>query len=234
MYIKYSYLRLTPGNFFSYVDRYHNEFISRYIKEGTVLDLGCGYGSLVNYLNKNGNIKASGLDTDQESINVARTLFPGNNFKVGTLDNSISRGLLDNVVLKDTLHHIYEQNEFREIAISIKKALKPGGKLIIFDPNVNLLLKTARIISRHKDAECTFKRAVTLLTENNYRIINSEFTELFGLPLSGGYVGICFIPKIQLLQRILIYLNKVLSRAISRTFLKKHLLWRYLIIAEPI
>ncbi len=196
--------------------------------------MGCGYGSLVNYLNGRPKITAYGLDADKDSIIIARELFPGNKYDCGSLQDSMYPGSLDYVILKDTLHHVFEQGEFQCISAIIKKVLKPGGKLIIFDPNVNILLKTARVLSKHKDAECSFEQAVKLLTENNYRIIISDFTEFFGLPLSGGYVGISFIPRILLLHRLLISLNEFVSHIISKTFLKKHLLWRYLIIAEPL
>lgn len=230
MFIKDSYKRLLPGNFFSLIDKYHNEFICKYIEHGSVLDIGCGYGSLVNYLNQK-KIAATGVDNDEYSIGIAKMLFPTNNYISGTLDESFEPRSFDYVILKDALHHIYEQNEFEEISACVKKVLKPGGKMIIFDPNVNFILKTARIISSHKDAECSFKDAVRLLNENKFKIIKIDFAELFGLPISGGYVGICFVPKIQFLQKLLLFFNKLLSNIISKIFLRKYLLWRYLIMA---
>ena len=69
MFIENSYKRLMNKNFFRLVDEFHNKFISDNIENGRILDLGCGYGSFVDYLNKIKGFSATGIDTDMESIN---------------------------------------------------------------------------------------------------------------------------------------------------------------------
>jgi 2-polyprenyl-3-methyl-5-hydroxy-6-metoxy-1,4-benzoquinol methylase len=233
MFIENSYKRLTNNNFFRIVDKFHNKFISDNIEGGKILDLGCGYGSLVDYLNRNKGFDSIGIDTDEESIRISRKLFPENTYENFSLNDNIISNTYDYIILKDVLHHLKEEGKIDYIFKQIRRILKKEGRVIIFDPNVNLILKVARKIMKHKDAECTFKDANTILKDFNFEIIKSDFIDLFAIPLSGGYVGICFVPKIIILQKFLILCNKVLSDLISKTFLKKYFLWRYFIIAIP-
>jgi SAM-dependent methyltransferase len=233
MFIENSYKRLTNINFFRIVDEFHNKFISDNIEGGKVLDLGCGYGSFVDYLNKIKGFNAIGIDTDEESIKISRKLFPDNSYENNSLNNNIPSNTFDYIILKDVLHHIKEDEAADYIFSQIRRIIKKDGKVIIFDPNVNLILKVARRMMKHKDAECTFKDALNILNDLNFKVIKTDFTELFALPISGGYVGVCFVPKILVLQKFLIYCNKLLSNIISKTFFKKIVLWRYLIVAIP-
>ena len=234
MKIKLPYNRLLNKNFFKLVDESLNRFISDNISGGRILDLGCGYGSLVHHLNRIKGNRAIGIDLDEESISVAKKLFPDESFSLATLDHNIESNSFNYVILRDVLHHLKEDNLEKVIFEQIKRILKKDGKIIIFDPNVNLVLRISRKIMRHVDAECTFKEALTILKSSNYIVVKTDFTELFALPLSGGYVGICFVPRILTIQYILIFINRLFSRIISHTFLKKYILWRYLIVAKPI
>ena len=230
MKISRPWRRLQKGTY-CLVDIEHNDFIAKRINGEIVLDVGCGYGSLVHYLSKKGKW-CIGIDIDARSIEVASRLFPNQKYILGTLKSGIFKdNFFDHIVLRDVLHHIFEEGDLNAIFKDIKKILKPKGTLIIFDPNVNFILRTCRKLMLHKDAECTVNEAKNLLCSAGFKIYSTEYTELFALALSGGYVGINFIPPIPILQKIVVSLNSRLSKIIARTRLAPHLLWRYCIVA---
>ena len=57
------------------IDRQHNELIEARLVGNRILDVGCGYGSLVGFLSAR-DYRAEGIDFDSVSIEVARHLFP--------------------------------------------------------------------------------------------------------------------------------------------------------------
>jgi ubiquinone/menaquinone biosynthesis C-methylase UbiE len=55
--------------------------------EDTVLDLGCGQGATVCYLNEKHNIKAVGIDISEKLISIARKKYRHADFTLGTGEN---------------------------------------------------------------------------------------------------------------------------------------------------
>jgi SAM-dependent methyltransferase len=105
----------------------HNIF---YVKQGRVLDVGCGSGWCLD------NYKALGWDTHgiemgADSAEVARKgghdIFLGELREAGYRDNTF-----DAVTLWDTLEHVYNPAEtIRELA----RICKPGGRIYTYVPN---------------------------------------------------------------------------------------------------
>lgn len=221
--------RLNSGSFYRLVDQEHNQYLARRLRGTSVLDIGCGYGSLVDYLCRQGK-NAVGIDSEPECIDIARRRFPGRGYILGSFEQFPDRSF-DHVVMKDALHHVFEERDVKVTLREIKRILKPGGTLVIFDPNIQFVLRLCRKIMRHNDAECDIEDARKRLQRAGFTIRQVDFYELFALPASGGYVGICFVPPIAFLQHALILLNRFFSRILVRTPLARHLLWRYLLVA---
>ena len=72
-------------------------------KKTSVNDIGCGYGKFIEYLGNNINkIDYAGYDISKEMINVARKLYPQNNFfqishlnEIKSADFSIASGIFN-------------------------------------------------------------------------------------------------------------------------------------------
>ena len=104
-------------------------------KNGTVLDLGCGNGSLSHELSKLG-FKVHGIDLSEAGILIAREAFPQVQFLLGDVEKDLSADLFqaesfDVVVSTEVVEHLYHprcliQNAFR--------LLKPSGHFIISTP----------------------------------------------------------------------------------------------------
>lgn len=236
MKIKANWNRLKDGSFWKLVDEEHNRLIAEQLTGcKTILDIDCGYGSLTNYLVTN-HFNAIGIDVDQETIDKARILFPLleiERFKTMNADFlDFPDKHFDAIVMRDSLHHLLEGGNINKIFSEIERVIRKGGVLIIFEPNPNFIVSICRRIIHHKDPVCHLETAVNLLKKQGWKLKKIFFTELFSLPLSGGYVGLNLVPNITLLQKNLIKINSLMSRVIFRMNLGSAMLWRYCVKAE--
>ncbi|MCA9790389.1 MAG: class I SAM-dependent methyltransferase [Candidatus Eremiobacteraeota bacterium] len=225
--------RLEPDQLWSLVDRQHNAFIAERLEGQRILDLGCGYGTLVEYLGRQGR-QVVGIDLDPESLAVARKLHPEREFVEGDFVGRYAEHSFDHVVMRDSWHHLYEESQDpAAVLVEVGRILAPEGTLVIFDPNLNLILRTGRKLIGHRDAECSLEDAERFLGQHGFRVVARNFYELFALALSGGYVGPRLAPPWPVLNRLLAFLNDWLSRRLDGTPLAPGLLWRYCLVAVP-
>jgi SAM-dependent methyltransferase len=217
------------------IDRQHNRLIASKLSGRRVLDVGCGYGSLVNYLTEQG-FEAEGIDDDEKSVSTAQAVFPGVKVRLENAESldEYPSSSFDSVVLKDALHHLVCEGDFQVSSKTLRRLLKPGGRLVILDPNPMWILKTARKLSAHDDVEVDPKLALRLLEENSFQPLGIEYFEMIGLPLSGGYVGVRFVPNIGVLNRAVAGLNTGVSKLAGQIGLGPNLCWRYLIHADAV
>jgi SAM-dependent methyltransferase len=217
--------------FWGAVDRKHVGLIGEWIPAGTVLDVGCGYGTTTAALDAMEGVTCIGIDHDPESLAVARRLHPQCNVQDQDCEDlPFGDDTFDAVVLRDVLHHLYREANFDRVRNELIRVAKNGARVIVLDPNVNLMLRVARVIARHRDAECTFAEALTLLDGMNCRVVYSGFNTVYSLPLSGGYVGIDLVPPPAFLQRLILSSERQVERLVARVGLAPALCWRYLIV----
>jgi len=110
------------------------EEIERHVpKEGTVVDIGCGYGLLANFMTlKSSKRNVTGIDLSVGRIGVAQKTTDNRKriqFKLmNVLD--LQLGKYSTVVMSDFLHHLdYESQE--ELLVCCYQRLPPRGFLII-------------------------------------------------------------------------------------------------------
>ncbi len=90
--------------------------------KGSVLDLGCGDGALVQVLNEKENITAKGIDICQ-----------GVNFETDKLPYENNE--FDIIIMYSVIEHLFDPGN---ILTEIKRILKPGGKVVVITSNYNL------------------------------------------------------------------------------------------------
>jgi len=97
-----------------YISKNNGQIIN---ENSNFLDLGCGDGSFVKFLNES-NINAVGVDVEDVNLEKDRTKFPENSF--------------ENILLNSVVEHI---SNIDHLFNEIRRILKPGGNLIIVTPN---------------------------------------------------------------------------------------------------
>jgi SAM-dependent methyltransferase len=105
-------------------------------KQRTVpcLDIGCGAGQFVYFLNKEGYTEAKGIDIDEQQVQLAQGL--GLNCKVASVENELKKGFkqFELISMLDILEH-FTMEELFPLMESVCKSLAPGGRLIVSVPN---------------------------------------------------------------------------------------------------
>lgn len=215
------------------IDRQHNALIAARLAGTRVLDVGCGYGSLVSYLGSRG-FQAEGIDFDPASIEAAHKLFPGSAVH---LENAETLGRypaasFHSLVLKDSLHHLVCEGDFGTACRTFRRLLVPGGRVVVFDPNPMWILKLARRVAAHDDVAVPPQRALSVLCDNGFAVRGIAYYEVLGLPLSGGYVGVRLVPNLRPLNAGLAGLNRIASSVVNAFKLGPQLCWRYIIHAD--
>lgn len=131
------YGKLTIGdikNQFSVWNAYFSKFIPEN-KQASIIELGCGNGGLIFWLQSLGYSNVSGIDASAEQVSCANK-FGVKNVSEGNLLDFLKgkENLYDVIFLRDVLEH-FKKDEIIEIMNMIYGALKKGGRLIIQTPN---------------------------------------------------------------------------------------------------
>lgn len=109
-------------------------------KQGSILDIGCGYGFMTYMLNfVHPERKLTGIDYDEEKIEVAAHSFSRNeNINFETADiTKWNFGTYDGIVMADMLHYLEPAQQINVIRKSID-SLNAGGVIVIRDANKDL------------------------------------------------------------------------------------------------
>lgn len=137
----------------SHTDEYIGPAIIEVLNEvraKTVLDAGCGNGTLAGKLASKG-FDVTGVDGDARGIAIARERFPTIQFQVGVFGDSPPR-TFDVVCSTEVVEHLYSPHELVRYC---HEALNPGGMLIISTPYHGYLKNLALALSGKWDAHLT-------------------------------------------------------------------------------
>lgn len=104
-------------------------------KEALLLDIGCGNGSFVYYLQQAGYADARGIDLSEEQVAYGRSLGIANIRSAGLFAYlADKKEVYDCITALDVLEHFTRQEVF-DILTAVCAALKPGGCFILQSPN---------------------------------------------------------------------------------------------------
>lgn len=218
--------------FWGQVDKKHVNIIKSHVKGKAVLDMGCGYGSTTAYLTEAG-FDCIGIDYATDAIEAAQKRYPGCDYRFANAEElPFETGQFDTLVLRDALHHFYGEANFEKVTAELQRVCKPNARIIFFDPNVNLLLKTMRKVSSHDDEECDYETALEIMEGMNFKVVHKRFNTVYSLPLSGGYVGLNFVPNFKPLYALILGTERVAEALINALGLGRFLCWRYVIVGD--
>lgn len=105
-----------------------------------ILDIGCGYGSFLYFLRKEGYLNSYGIDISQEQIDTAKK-FGIENVECIDLMEYLSAHKLsfDCIVALDVVEH-FTKKEILALLDAVYSALKPDGIFIMQSPNAEGLI----------------------------------------------------------------------------------------------
>jgi ubiquinone/menaquinone biosynthesis C-methylase UbiE len=150
----------------------------------SMLDLGCGDGNSAEFFHKHfENCKYFGLEVSKESIKIASgknipssEFLPYNGFDIPFEDNCF-----DIVFIACVLHHVNFKFHAK-ILEEVKRVLKKGGNLFIFEHNPYnpITKKIVKSCPFDKDAVLLFPSYTSeILSQLNYENISINFTIFF-------------------------------------------------------
>ena len=99
----------------------------------TVLDVGCGTGLLVKFLNKN-HFKATGCDTENEAIRTAKRINNVNVIKASATNLPFNKNTFDLITSVSVIEHL-TPGDVISFIIQTKRILKPHGYVFFVTPN---------------------------------------------------------------------------------------------------
>jgi SAM-dependent methyltransferase len=100
-----------------------------------VADLGCGYGSVVWWLQQRGYTNAGGVDVSQDQIEQGAQLGVRNLQQGDVLDFlRTATGRYDLLIARDLFEHLSKEDTLEGLALC-REALRPGGALLLQVPN---------------------------------------------------------------------------------------------------
>lgn len=219
--------------FWGKVDNRHIRLISEYVSGHNILDMGCGYGTTTNYINSVMKLNCIGIDFNNSDVEYCKKEYNSNKFIQANAENlPFEDNYFDTIILRDALHHFVCEADFNLVKKEMLRVGKKNCRIIFFDPNVNIILRTMRKLVFHKDAECNYEEALRITEDMGLKIVHKSFNTVFSLPLSGGYVGLVFVPDIKLIHNIILFSEKIIEKLINRILLGRYVCWRYLIVSE--
>ena len=115
--------------------------LSRYVKKGNVLDVGCGYGFFLRCLG--GNYTGFGIDVSEHAVGVARDRY-GLDVRVGPLErNTFPAKYFSLITMWDVVEHLRDPKASLQVLHGL---LKDNGVVVLTTGNVDSLL--ARICGK--------------------------------------------------------------------------------------
>lgn len=211
--------------FYGAVASEQNQFILRRVAGDKILDVGCGYGTLVSEAIDAGK-KIIGLDIDFETLQQGNHAYPALSSRLVQGDMGylpFKNKSFHTIILRESLHHV----PWEKIMPEILRVCR--SEIIIFEPNPNWVLKFCRKIISHQDQEIRFKPLFALLESHALLIHGPYFRDLLAFPMSGGFVGWKLVPNIRKIYPLVLRVDKMFQFFSRLLRIEKQICWRYLI-----
>ena len=217
------------NGFYGTIDSFLNQRIENFVKGRRVLDVGCGFGSLVEHL-RLAKFEAVGIDLLPEFVAAGRVRYPGADLRCvepGRLP--FADQSFDTLVMKDTIHHIFAEGDIDQFLAEVRRVC--ADRVVVMDPNPTIILLSARRLIRHVDPVCPPDQCAQKLEAAGFTVIHREFHELIGFPASGGFVGREFVKSARG-GDVVLALDRIGQRLLDWTRLSSFFCWRYTIVAD--
>ena len=113
------------------------QFFVRYVPPGaTVVDLGAGYCDFINHIHA---ARRLAIDLNPETRTAAAPGVEVHSRPLTELGAVVAPGSVDVAFASNVFEHLRSPDALLEVLAVVRHALRPGGKLIVLQPNVRLL-----------------------------------------------------------------------------------------------
>jgi SAM-dependent methyltransferase len=159
-------------------ERNRRWFADTYVKPNPgdrVLDIGCGPANLLDYLD---NVEYIGWEPNPSYIESAKKKY-GNrgSFNVGYFGEAEADAIepVDIAVVSAVLHHM-DDKETRDLFALLRKAVKPGGRVVTIDPAyIKRQNPIARLfVSLDRGQHPRYPDAYTLLATDSFKDVGGD------------------------------------------------------------
>ncbi|HYS95101.1 MAG TPA: class I SAM-dependent methyltransferase [Chthoniobacterales bacterium] len=104
--------------------------VEPFLGKGRLLDIGCGTGTLANHVN---STRYLGVDQDEESIAIAKNLFPTHRFlTLAEFAQSPNQNEFERIVGLAVIEHVEDPQRW---LAWLRTLLKPGGQVVLTTPH---------------------------------------------------------------------------------------------------
>lgn len=112
-------------------------FFDRYVpRDGTVLDVGAGYCDFINSVRA---ARRLAVDLNPDTVGAAAGGVEVFTLPLGRLGEAIEPGSVDLVFASNVFEHLRGPDALLDILDALREALRPGGRLVVMQPNVRAL-----------------------------------------------------------------------------------------------
>lgn len=112
-------------------------FFVRYVpRDGTVLDLGAGYCDFINHVHAANRIA---VDLNPDTPRYAAEGVVVHSVPLERLDEIIEPGSVDFAFASNVFEHLRGPDALLEVLAAVGQVLRPGGRLMIMQPNVRMV-----------------------------------------------------------------------------------------------
>src|SRR5438105_13657331 len=101
-----------------------------FLGQGRLLDIGCGTGALADYVGSN---RYTGVDQDEESIAIAKNLFPAHRFlTTAQFASSPNENQFERIIGLAVIEHVEDPQKW---LAWVRTLLKPAGQVVLTTPH---------------------------------------------------------------------------------------------------
>jgi SAM-dependent methyltransferase len=112
-------------------------FLQRYVRpDATVLDLGAGYCDFVNHIRA---ARRLAVDLNPDTKDFAAPGVEVHSLALSDLSPTIAPASVDLAFASNVFEHLRSPDALLEVLAAVRAVLKPGGRLIVMQPNVRLV-----------------------------------------------------------------------------------------------
>jgi len=173
-----------------------NALIAEHCMGPLVLDVGAGYGTLASHLISR-EFDVVGIEIDSEKIDRARKWY-GIDLLLQDFKNWDETRLVDTVVFREVLNHL-------DLEETLEKVARIAKRCVVFQGTEILPIRLMKTVLGHREYEQKTPEGILHeLRRSGFKVHAVIYSDVIGLPLSGGWWSPPLVPNIRLLHRFIL------------------------------